>query len=360
MKDNFLLQHQKAAADGAEQKDWMVVRRKARPEREPQARPARTPDQNGQVDQTLPVADRKADIENETKTAIPQPRTKSVKPARVTPKRPVRRVAAKKPVEAETSQKPLSDAAPSVWEGRQTGDEWSQLRRIELGAQIDGKPVRQGEPQLVEYCRVDPIANGFDLLRTRLVRTIRAYGWKRIAVVSPTRRCGTTFTAANLALSLARVKGSRTVLVDLNQRDPGLADALGVAQANNLDGYLRAETPLEEYFVRVGSTLAIGLADAPAAFAAERLHDPLTAEVLDEMTEVLHPDLVIYDMPAMLAHDDLAAFMPQLDGVLLVTDGTQTTPEHISACERILDGHAPLLGVVLNRAREDVGEGTPV
>jgi len=68
------------------------------------------------------------------------------------------------------------------------------------------------------------------------------------------------------------------------------------------------------------------------------------------MTESLQPDVVLYDLPPVLAYDDLAAFLPQVDGVLLVADGTQTTASQIVACEKILNGQTRLLGVILNRA----------
>ena len=58
-------------------------------------------------------------------------------------------------------------------------------------------------------------------------------------------------------------------------------------------------------------------------------------------------------MPAMLAHDDVSAFLPQLDGVLLVSDGTRTMAKQLRECERRLGGQVPLLGVVLNRARRN-------
>lgn len=244
---------------------------------------------------------------------------------------------------------PATIVADETQQPRQ--DLWRDLPRVSMGAQVDGKPVRRAAPSLIEYFRADPIAKGFDLLRTRLVRTIRAYGWRRIAVVAPTSGCGATFTAVNLALSLSRVPGSRTVLMDMNQRAPGVADALGIRNPGRLDEFLMAESAIEDYLVRPSNTLAVGLADAPCALAAEMLHDPLSAEVLEEMIEELDPDLVIYDMPPILVYDDLAAFLPNVDGVLLVADGTQTLPAHIAACERILEGQTQLLGVVLNRGR---------
>ena len=58
----------------------------------------------------------------------------------------------------------------------------------------------------------------------------------------------------------------------------------------------------------------------------------------------------IHDRGAFLVPPN-AAFLPQVDGVLLVADGTRTVAEEIAACERVLDGQTQVLGVILNRAR---------
>jgi Mrp family chromosome partitioning ATPase len=105
--------------------------------------------------------------------------------------------------------------------------------------------------------------------------------------------------------------------------------------------------------LRVGDTLALGLNDAADENAAETLLDPSTGRILEKMRAALRPDLVIYDMPPLLAHDDVSAFLPELDAVLLVSDGTRTMAKQLRECERRLDGRVPLLGVVLNRARKN-------
>lgn len=214
-----------------------------------------------------------------------------------------------------------------------------------------------GGAPLVDLFRDDPASRAFDLLRTRLLQTLRANGWNRIAIVAPTRGCGATFTAVNLAQSLARVAGSRTILMDLNQRDPGVAAALEMAPGGDLRGFLSGELAMERHLVRINDTLALGLTGETDRDAAELLHDARSAATLADMNEALQPDTILYDLPAMLEHDDLAAFLPQVDGVLLVADGTRTLARDIAACEKTLDGQTRLLGVVLNRARGSVGKG---
>lgn len=198
----------------------------------------------------------------------------------------------------------------------------------------------------------DPAAGIFDILRTRLLLGLAERGWRRIAVTSPTHGCGKSFVASNLALSLSRRSGSRTVLIDLDLRRPALADLWGVKDISPIEDFLSGEQPLELQFRRFGRTLALGFSSAPCAMAAERLHDPDTHLALDSMLEHLDPEVVIYDLPPALVSDDVLALTPCIDAVLLVTDGTRTSPEDIKATERLFDGRLPLLGVVLNRAQD--------
>lgn len=224
-------------------------------------------------------------------------------------------------------------------------DVWHSLARI------PGARGLTAMASSAEIYNAAPLTQGFDLLRTRLMQTMRSHGWRRIAIATPRPGGGATFTAVNLALSLAKVPGSRTVLMDLNQRAPGVAAALGLGQSGSIHEFLSGEVALEEHMVRASDTLVLGMTDKPFAQAAEVLHDPMAELVLEDMYDALNPDLVIYDLPAALVYDDLAAVMPLVDGVLLVSDGTDTTADDIAACERILEPHVPLLGVVLNRAR---------
>ncbi|MDK3019180.1 CpsD/CapB family tyrosine-protein kinase [Pseudodonghicola flavimaris] len=224
---------------------------------------------------------------------------------------------------------------------------WERLHRVKPGA----KGLGAKRAPLVNLFRDTPAARSFDLLRTRLMQTLRTQGWRRIAVVAPTEGCGATFTAVNLALSLARVPGSRTVLMDLNRRTPGVAAALDIHGHGRMDAFLGGALSPIEHLVRCSDGLALGLADAADPNAAESFHDPLTVRALDDMVLTLDPDVVIYDLPPVLSHDDAAAILPHVDGVLLVADGTRTTADQIRACEDILGEQTELLGVILNRAR---------
>ncbi len=197
-----------------------------------------------------------------------------------------------------------------------------------------------------------PAGLAIDQLRSKILHGLAQQGWKRIAVTSPTHGCGKSFVAANLALSLARRPTSRTALIDLDLRRPHLANLLGLQDAPDLTEFLTGEQPLESIFRRYGRTLALGLNSTPVEMAAELLHSPDSALALSAMVEQLDPEVVIYDMPPALGTDDLLAIAPSVDAVLLVVDGTKTSPEDVRACERLFESRLPLLGVVLNRAQD--------
>lgn len=231
---------------------------------------------------------------------------------------------------------------------------WSDLRQVWPGV----RRHINGEAPQVHYFPDDPAARAFNKMRTRLMQAARDKGWRRIAVTSPTRGCGATFTAVNLALSLSRIPGSKTALLDCNLRNPGVADALdlGADAFGDGRGFLQGEGPLAQRMVRVGTTLALGLTAKPQRGAAEFLHDPSIGERLDQLMDVLRPGLALFDLPSMLDYDDFCAVCRHLDAVLIVADGTKTVAQDIADCELMLQDQLPVMGVVLNQARDPITE----
>ncbi|WP_146345831.1 CpsD/CapB family tyrosine-protein kinase [Phaeobacter marinintestinus] len=246
------------------------------------------------------------------------------------------------PVQKKTSAKPTVENLPVP-----LPEDWNRLHQVRPGVR---KHILGNLP-LISFFRDDPAARAFDLLRSRLLQGIKSKGWKRVAIAAPTKGCGATFTAVNLALSLARIPDSRVVLMDLNMRDPGVASALDIHGHGDMHGFLRGDVPTVDHLVRVGDTLALGLADSPDRFAAELLHGTGATETLEAMVDTVHPDVVICDLPAVLSHDDFVACLAHVDCVLLVSDAEQTTAAQIAACEEVMGDQVGLLGVVLNRAR---------
>ncbi|ASP19590.1 putative tyrosine-protein kinase YveL [Antarctobacter heliothermus] len=216
--------------------------------------------------------------------------------------------------------------------------------------------------RIITATREDPAHGAFDVLRTRLLQTLSENGWRRVAITSPGKDCGKTFTAANLAISLSRQENCRTLLMDLDMRRPSLHHVLGVGSPGSVGDMLRGMIPPETHLHRMGRNpinagrnIAFALNDRPEAYASELLQDPRSAETLRAIDEHYAPDVVLFDLPPALFYDDVIAARPLFDGVLLVVGGGLTTESEISEVERRLGDSMPVLGMVLNKA-----EGTDI
>ena len=227
---------------------------------------------------------------------------------------------------------------------------WNGLGQIELS------PRHLEKNRLIAHARTDPAHVAIDVLRTRMLSALARKGWRRVGITSPNAACGKTFMAANLAISLARQAQCRTVLIDMDMRQPSLARVLGVQQQEALRWFLEGEIPASKFLMRVGANLALGLNSKRMRDAGEMIQAPATAHALRTMQAQLDPDVVLYDLPPMLSGDDVTGFLPNLDCVLLVIGGGLTRPSEVTECERLLEEHhCPLLGVVLNK-----GEGVNI
>ena len=250
----------------------------------------------------------------------PEPRPRPAGPARL-------RVVTSLPIPPRTR---IADAPPA--------DAWAALRGARLPLDMAG-------------ANDAAVERAFDDLRTRLLKHMRSHALSRIAIAAPTAGCGTTFTAVNLAHSFATVPGLRTVLMDMNLHRPGVARALRLSGPDDMRGFLAGQRPPEAHFLRLSDTLATGLARRSDQPVAGLLNSDACALAVSAMLDRLQPGVLLCDMPPVLERDDLAAFLPQVDGVVLVADATRTRPEHITACEDRLAGQTQILGVVLNLAR---------
>ncbi len=104
--------------------------------------------------------------------------------------------------------------------------------------------------------------------------------------------------------------------------------------------------------LNIGANLAVGLNDRAEPFAAELFQQPSTAEALRAMEAEFIPDIVLFDLPPALAFDDVIAFRPQFDCVLMIVGGGITTAAEVKEVHRRLGEDKPVLGVILNMAED--------
>jgi protein-tyrosine kinase len=190
-----------------------------------------------------------------------------------------------------------------------------------------------------------------DMMRTRVLQEMKRNGWRRLAITSPNPGCGKTTTCLNLAFSLGRQGNQRTIVAELDMRRPGMAKMLGLRRSNSLSRVLEGKGDLAETLVRYGDNLAFGTNAGSARNPAELLQSTEITEALTRIEAEYDPTVILCDMPPMLMSDDMLAFAPNVDCVLLLAAAETTTMDDLDTCERELAAHTNVLGVVLNKCR---------
>lgn len=227
-------------------------------------------------------------------------------------------------------------------------ERWTALPEITL-------PNTPGDARRLVAQAPGAHAAHYDVLRTKLLIELRKNGWRRLAITSPTGNCGKSTTACNLALSIARQGDLRTSLFDLDLRRPAVAHLMGSDPRRDISGFLTGEIPYGEQAMRVGPNLAVSMAlhhhtDPTQLLAGER-----AGELIDEVEKEYAPDVMIFDLPPLLAADDARAFLRNVDCAILMAQAEVTTAQQIDICEREIAEQTNVLGVVLNECRFDPG-----
>ena len=200
---------------------------------------------------------------------------------------------------------------------------------------------------------VSAASAAYKMLRTRLLHRMQRNGWKTLAVTGTCPDEGKSLTAVNLSISLARDLSTSVVLVDFDLRKPSLHRHLGIVPSYGIHDYFRGAASLEQVAVRPGfDRLAVILNDRPVPDSSELLRAPQAAKLVEEVRR--GPGrIAVFDLPPVLASDDLLAFSPLVDAVLLVLAPGKTKREDLLAAYDLLEDKN-IVGVVLNRSDEDV------
>ena len=191
----------------------------------------------------------------------------------------------------------------------------------------------------------------YDLMRSRALRQMQDNGWSTMAVTSPNASCGKTTVTANLAFALARQIDLRILVLDLDLRRPALHKVLSQRPSHSFHDVLEGRVRAEDQLLRYGDNLAFGLNNKAATSPSELLQSKRAADKLEMLRATYEPDLVLIDMPPMLASDDHVGFLPHVDCALLISAAESTTMNQLDVCEKELSELTNVLGVVLNKCR---------
>jgi len=162
---------------------------------------------------------------------------------------------------------------------------------------------------------------------------------------------GKTFTAINLALSMAMEVGFQVLLVDADVVRPMVLERLGLPEDKGLLDKLSApETPLSDLILRTNiENLSILPAGGPSARAAELLSSDTMRRVIDDLITSRGERVVIFDAPPLLAAPESRVLASHVGQIVVVVEAQKTRWRTVSEALALLEG-CPVVMTMLNKA----------
>jgi len=194
-------------------------------------------------------------------------------------------------------------------------------------------------------------AEKFRALAVRLDDMRRQHELKSLQVTSSVINEGKSFVAANLAATLAKYSGSKTLLIEGDLHRPTLASMFGLKDLQGLsDWWIARNQDLTRYLLRFTGS---GLWFLPAGKACDRPSEILRSAQLAETFKQLvgQFDWIVVDSTPMLPVIDANLWSKLVDGTLLVVREGVAPLKALKKGLQSLD-HPKLIGVVVNEASE--------
>ena len=158
---------------------------------------------------------------------------------------------------------------------------------------------------------------------------------------------GKTFTAMNLALTLAHSYGRRVLLIDADLRRPSIGHICGMSSLNGLSEGLRNETDQKLPLFDLVDGLTVLPAGRPDPDPMSGLTSLRMRNILEEAAEQF--DWVILDAPPAAPLADAGLIGAMVDAILLVVRAGDTRLRSVEKAIEVL-GRDRIFGVVLNAA----------
>jgi exopolysaccharide/PEP-CTERM locus tyrosine autokinase len=167
---------------------------------------------------------------------------------------------------------------------------------------------------------------------------------------------GKTFTAINLAMSIAMEQDRTVLLVDGDVAKPTAAKRLGIESDTGLIDLLAgSHLSIADVLVR---TDVPNMRIMPAGRKHERATELLASErmlaIMEELSSRYRDRIVIFDSPPLLLSSESAALAEMMGQIILVVAAEQTV-QHATADALSRLGQDKIKGLVLNKYRPSIG-----
>ena len=253
-------------------------------------------------------------------------------------------------VKRPTAEAPAAQPAPEV-EKRESRRVTIDLAKIAKAGVITPDAPRS---QLADEFRVVKRPLLSNALGKSAVRVERG---NMIMITSAFSGEGKTFTAANLAMSIAMEFDSRVLLVDGDVANPALLPLLGLRESQGLmDVLVNPGVQLADVLLRTNvERLTILPAGKHHRRATEVLSSEAMARLIDEMASRYPDRIVLWDAPPLLPTTESRVLAGYMGQILVVVEADRTTHGSLKSALTLLED-CPVVMTMLNKARRtDVG-----
>ena len=207
------------------------------------------------------------------------------------------------------------------------------------------------------------IAEEFRIIkRPLIVNATKAQGSEAvrrnlIMVTSALPGEGKTFTAINLAMSMAAELDHTVMLVDADVRRPSVLSMLGLPPAPGLMEVVKSSVELPDVMLKTNvNRLSLLPSGMPHDQATELLASDGMQRLLDEIATRYADRIVIFDSPPLLLTTESRVLASRMGQIVFVVRADETQQSDVESALATLEGCSVYL--VLNQARVGVFPGS--
>ncbi len=206
--------------------------------------------------------------------------------------------------------------------------------------------IKQGVAGLIAT-ELSPDAEAFRLGRTVLLPDIRSGKLKTIGFTSSMQGDGKSTVTANFAVSFSQI-GLRVLVIDADLRRPSVHRFFSVEKQDGLCDVLEGRI---DFDTAVKETRADNVFVMTSGSASSTPAELLQTTKLDELLATARErfDLILVDLPPVLAVSDPTVVLPRLDGgILVVRVASVRRDEVLNTLRRIESSRGKFVGCMLN------------
>jgi non-specific protein-tyrosine kinase len=224
---------------------------------------------------------------------------------------------------------------------------------------IDDHVLRKGKiiSLFHETDKIDQIKS----LRTQIINKLAEVNGYILLITSAHPYEGKTFTAINLAVSIAQELDRAVLLVDADLRKHSryhkdfAVDFFGTDMNEGLSNYLLGQAEIPELLVNPGiDRLVLLPAGRPLVNSTELLGSPRMVKLVNDIKSRYADDrIIIFDCASVLNFAEPLVLTRYVDGILLVVEENRTTVDDIQKTLELLKDK-PIFGTLLNKSKKRV------